>query len=1279
MSRKKRGGRRSLQISLLLMMGVALFGVAIAILIIFTSNMRQVLTDAEDLHLSEMSETLQGSLSYTSQGIAFATQDWAQRDATREFVLSENTRYLDEKLTDDAFLLSYHANYLFVKDKNGTLLHSTAYDLTNNRATVPPEGLAQALPPVSMEPGEENNGYCGFFQHHGNSYLVCTRAITDSKKEKPPVGSLSIAVLIDETYLQELTKMYNSRFSVERIDAQQNGFREQTSIRDAHTILLHIYLQDIENHPLQLVMEHPRAIYDSGISLIIVTTALLFLTLLMILALLFLLIQRNILRKMTRLSDAVSRLGGREEQLDLQPYDQYRELFTLGDSINLMLARLEQNRLQAEQTEMFRTTLPNILNGMDAYLYVSDIETDEVLFINDKMREHYGLSDDTIGKICWKVLQDGFTERCAFCPNHKLDENPDEVVVWEEHSTVTGHYYKNVDRIIEWTQGKKVHLQHSTDITDIKQAEADLKKRLEQQELMAELSRAFISQDDMEQTIAQTLRMTGEFLDVSRLTLVPLAAEADIPEYEWCSDTAAQWKEVGSSLRTFLEESGIGKEFAARKSSHFNLDEANREELLARYALEFQTALLFPIYMQETLWGVLEVDRFGEYQPWTGSEITLGEMIAGVLSGVIARQNMEKQVLRLSSIVQSSPQYISIISEDNVFEYFNPAAQTITGYSHEELFAGGLQQLYDKKTLQRLDQEIIPIIRQEGSYGFELPLRRRDGEIRVMSFSSFLLNHGGIGSIATDITEIRTLEKELIRAKEQAEQASSAKGEFLSRMSHEMRTPMNAIIGMTNIARGTNDPERKEYCLEKINNASTHLLGVINDILDMSKIEANKFELSTGDFRFERMLMNVVNVLSFRVEEKRQKLSVSLDNDLPDYLHGDEQRLAQVVTNLLTNATKFTPEDGSIDLRTKLLSQENGRVRIQVEVRDSGIGISKAQQAKLFRSFEQADGGIARRFGGTGLGLAISKRIVELMDGEIWIESELGEGAAFLFTVMLEPAHNPLPEPAEVRDYSRLHVLVVDDLQDALDEFTYNMRRIGAQCETALSGKEALEKIERAQTPFDILFVDWRMPEMDGVALTQKIREMNQSQPVIIMVSAAEWTDVEQEARGAGINAFLSKPLFPSNMTDCMNQCFTTQKQKQEDAQQDYYPGKRVLLAEDVEINREILCALLEDTGIDIDSAVNGKEALQMFSANPLRYDLIFMDVQMPEMDGLEATSRIRALEHPRAGTVPIVAMTANAFREDIEKCLESGMNDHIAKPLEMDRLFSVLQQYLVN
>jgi signal transduction histidine kinase/CheY-like chemotaxis protein len=410
----------------------------------------------------------------------------------------------------------------------------------------------------------------------------------------------------------------------------------------------------------------------------------------------------------------------------------------------------------------------------------------------------------------------------------------------------------------------------------------------------------------------------------------------------------------------------------------------------------------------------------------------------------------------------------------------------------------------------------------------------------------FVLSILGLGlAVALSYILVRTRVEKI-----RSEEANVSKSEFLARMSHEMRTPMNAVIGMAEIAKSSDDPNKIDYCLSKISGAANHLLGVINDVLDMSKIEAGKLELDPTEFLFQDMIDQIAAVIEIKIEEKNQKFSLNIAPDIPKVIIADRQRLTQVITNLLGNANKFTPECGIIHLFMSKETEPNGSFFLRVEVKDTGIGISEEQQKRLFQSFEQADGSTSRKYGGTGLGLAISKRIVNLMDGEIWVESELGKGASFIFTASITVGNQKV--------YSSL----------------------------------------------------------------------------------ASTSLIEQDTTGTFVN-------------------------------------NKILLAEDVEINQEIVLTLLEPTGIKIDCAKNGNEAIRMFMKASGQYDAIFMDLQMPEMDGYEATRTIRNLDYPNATTIPIIAMTANVFKEDVERCLEAGMNDHIGKPINHNELLSMLSKYL--
>ena len=571
---------------------------------------------------------------------------------------------------------------------------------------------------------------------------------------------------------------------------------------------------------------------------------------------------------------------------------------------------------------------------------------------------------------------------------------------------------------------------------------AELKRQLEQQELMSLISQSFTTTEDPHILIRKALRLSGQFLGVNHAFLSRYEKGWDVLECinEWHDDRARPFI-GGEDKWPFSQNMELYKNLTidgyAAVDNFSSLADPGFNAIRGRNISGF---LNIPIEISGSLWGILGFVIYGVSGNWDKNHINLGRQIAGIFSGAISRN---------------------------------------------------------------------------------------------------------------------LADAELIKAKEMAEQGSQSKSEFLSRMSHEMRTPMNAIIGMTTIGKGAPEISRKDICFEKIGAASAHLLGVINDILDMSKIEANKLELFHSVFSLESMFSRIVNLVSFQMDEKNIKFTLVSDRNVPKVIKTDEQRLSQVITNLLGNAIKFTPRDGEIALYARTTGEVSGICGLQFEVKDSGIGISEEQQKQLFKPFVQANNGIARKFGGTGLGLAISKRIVEMMNGNITLKSSEGKGTSFIFNILVKT--------------------VSQDEQRA-----------------------AMER-EENQLSADIKFT---------------------------------------------------------------NGCFRDVK---------------ILIAEDIEINREVVGELLEFTGVAIDYAEDGRIAVDLFNAGAPEYGMIFMDVHMPEINGFDATRMIRNSDRPRAKTIPIVAMTADVFQEDIEKCLEAGMNGHVGKPIDIEDVLRKIQKYCVE
>jgi len=526
--------------------------------------------------------------------------------------------------------------------------------------------------------------------------------------------------------------------------------------------------------------------------------------------------------------------------------------------------------------------------------------------------------------------------------------------------------------------------------------------------------------------------------------------------------------------------------------------------------------------------------------------------------------------------------------------------------------------------------------------------------------------------------------KELKAAVIEAKNASLAKGSFLANMSHEIRTPMNAIIGMSQVAAKTDDLQKLKYCLSMIENSSTHLLSIINDILDLSKIEAGKLELDIAPFNIREMMTQISNLFAERIEQKKIRFNIILSENVKTQYSGDELRLSQVIVNLLSNAVKFTPDNGRIGLTVNEESNDGDRSKLRFEVSDTGIGMTPEQTVKLFAAFTQAESGTARKFGGTGLGLTISKSIVEKMDGKIWVESESGKGSTFIFEISLGIAEDQ-DDGLDINSLlTDVKVLIIDDDIHETDYLKVVINSLGIDADVAENFERAISLINASKSgrkQYDVIFMDYSFIDADGIDNIKKTSGNADISHIIIMTSFLHWNRIGDKLKSIGIDKYIARPIFPSALMDSINVVTggtvkSSEYGTESSSEMPDYSALTLLLAEDVEINREIFSSLLEETGAKIEVAENGRIAVEKFSLNPDRYNLIIMDVHMPEMDGYEATRTIRALSLDRAKTIPIIAMTANVFKEDIEMCIECGMNDHLAKPIEMDEVIKKMSFY---
>ena len=569
------------------------------------------------------------------------------------------------------------------------------------------------------------------------------------------------------------------------------------------------------------------------------------------------------------------------------------------------------------------------------------------------------------------------------------------------------------------------------------------------------------------------------------------------------------------------------------------------------------------------------------------------------------------------------------------------------------------------------DQEKYSMLRMAGVRHLE---DRPDG----------LVHAAGIGftDIDEEMRESMMQQKALAEALDVAEQANVAKTAFLSNMSHEIRTPMNAIIGLDRLALNNDrlEDETREY-LEKIGESARHLLGLINDILDMSRIESGRLVLRKEEFSFSGMLEQINTMVMSQCNEKGLKYECKLSGGVGDYYIGDDMKLKQVLINMLSNAIKFTEAPGSIMFEVERVGTFEDQSTLKFGIRDTGIGIDKEFIPKIFDSFTQENSSHSSKYGSTGLGMAITKNIVELMNGTISVRSEKGEGTEFTVVISLKNCDRPLSANTYIKPQD-MKVLVVDDEEIAAEHARIVLDEAGISADTCFSGEEALRMIElehTKHTPYNLILLDWKMPDMDGIKTAAEIRKRYDRETTVIILTSFNWDEIMDEAMHVGVDSFLAKPLFASNVIDefarvaLKNGMDHVAEKRRVDLN-----GRHILMAEDIKVNAEIMKRILEVKGIDVDHAENGKITLDTFAASDAGYyDAILMDVRMPEMDGLEASAAIRALDRPDAKTVPIIALTANAFDEDVQRSLQVGMNAHLSKPVDPDHLYSTLEELI--
>ena len=750
-----------------------------------------------------------------------------------------------------------------------------------------------------------------------------------------------------------------------------------------------------------------------------------------------------------------------------------------------------------------------------------------------------------------------------------------------------------------------------------------------------------------------------------------------------------------------------------------------------------QNIVVYPILRVNALVGVLEIAFF---KPFTKTEkLLLGELMPMVaMSMEILDRNLktqelldetkhqadrmalqavklEEQAVELEAqqselketeawfrgIIESAPDAMLVVDAEGTIVLCNKRADEVFGYPPGELIWGSVDNLVPESI--RLGHPAMrKTFMEEGgtrAMGAKVDLYgvRKDGSLFPIEVGLSKLpsayNQSFVCISARDITLKKEADVALYKAKKIAEDTTQMKSDFLANMSHEIRTPMNAILGISHLISKTHLTNKQRDYIKKIQGSSQHLLGIINDILDLSKIESGKILIEQVDFKIEKVLTNLVNLISDKAKDKGLALIFDIDENLPEYLNGDPLRLGQILINYANNAVKFT-EKGEIIITAKILEETENDLYLRFSVRDTGIGLSDDAIEKLFQSFQQADSSTSRKYGGSGLGLSISKQLATLMNGEVGVESELGKGSLFWFTAKLKKAVKKTRYPAHVSSLKGRRVLVVDDNEIARYELENMLSNIGLSVTQVSKGTTALKYIRMAEKvgePYEIVFLDWYMPEMDGAETAKAIRDLGlKLQPHLVMVTAHGREEVIKEMHIAGLDDIFIKPVNASLLLDSVMRLLNGTPDHHHlefSDDKDAYSydlsslinelkiiyGTSILVVEDNELNQEVALGLLLDEGFQVDIANDGKEAIYMI--NNKYYDIVLMDMQMPVMDGVSATIEIR--KDPKFTHLPIVAMTANAMPQDKENCKNAGMNDYISKPIDPTELFRALLKWI--
>ena len=822
-------------------------------------------------------------------------------------------------------------------------------------------------------------------------------------------------------------------------------------------------------------------------------------------------------------------------------------------------------------------------------------------------------------------------------------------------------------------------------------------------DLMMECITILRRSEDHEDAFNRLLGLVASFYGADRSYIFEfdLGSQRLSNTYEWCAEgieaeiTKLQNLDLSIVDRWIVQFEAHGEFYINSTAGELDHD-SDEYKILAMQGI--QSLMAAPLHLGGDIVGFLGVDNPSAN---TNTLLVL-QAVSSFVVNQLGKQREERQAMMLSALTDDYDILIRSDVDRDTFavlrtnDSYLDHVPEVYSYRSLSAFLDRLSHLneeeYESFHAHLSLESIIQHLTQDHALYHNFRLTDKKGnsttfQVKIVPVGEWPESRRILLGIHNIEETVRAEEKQrrmLKEALDKAENANRAKTSFLSNMSHEIRTPMNAILGLNNLALQdeTLSPQTREY-LERTGDSARHLLALINDILDMSRIESGRVVLQQEDFSFSAMLEQINTMVMSQCEDKGLHYECRILSPVDDYYIGDDMKLKEILINILSNAIKFTKAGGSVSLSVERTAEYENQSTLCFRIRDTGIGISKEYLPKIFDAFSQEDSTRKSKYGSTGLGMAITKNMVDMMNGTISVVSEKGVGTEFTVVIPLRNSlYTAMASSEDAVDPGSLHVLIVDDEEIVAEHGRLVLDEAGIRADVCHSGAEALKMLELQslkQEPYALVLMDWRMPEMDGVETARRIRRHFGNDMLIIIMTAYTWDSIRDEALAAGVDGFLAKPIFASNvMEEFRHIVHRNQVKMFMQKQRAPLEGRHILVVEDIEMNAEILMNILEMEGVTTDHAGNGKTALEMFEKSPAgTYDAILMDIRMPEMDGLEAASAIRALDRPDAKIVPIIALTANAFDEDVQRSLQAGMNAHLSKPVEPDHLYRVLGELI--